>query len=456
MGDNPTTLAALKVLKRLTESEESRTGALEKQTNANTKRRNPSPRRNVAKKPPISHPIGPTLDEAIGGVLVNDRQQNQEKNLLESNIFNRLKDGETGSPPANQKPLGAKSKERKEKTAPQNAVPPPERKEKCPPIFVKGDPPGMRSSLRKCIARGLRCTFRLCTDGVKIITDEKSHYQMVLGFLDERKYEYFTHDDPTTKPMKVVLRGLDNMDVKELTAELEGRHLKISNIFKIVRHDQSRKYRDQLYLIHLERGSISVKDLKSIRTVNDTMVKWERYRPAHRDVTQCMNCFNFGHGTKNCHMAPRCKKCGDKHPSDMCDAMEEADPKCVNCGDKHWATSKHCPKRHEFIAIRKKAAVNNQPNRTRPPALNEVNFPQLVAGNQPSTTELPRSQWPPLHPPGFRKQQGEALPAEDALPPYTSEQLVPIYKELVARLRSCKTRIDQIYALGLFVIENGF
>ncbi|EAT38382.1 AAEL009717-PA [Aedes aegypti] len=282
MGDNPTTLAALKVLKRLTESEESRTGALEKQTNANTKRRNPSPRRNVAKKPPISHPIGLTLDEAIGGVLVNDRQQNQEKNLLESNIFNRLKDGETGSPPANQKPLGAKSKERKEKTAPQNAVPPPERKEKCPPIFVKGDPPGMRSSLRKCIARGLRCTFRLCTDGVKIITDEKSHYQMVLGFLDERKYE------------------------------------------------------------------------------------------------------------------------------------------------------------------------------TRPPALNEVNFPQLAAGNQPSTAELPRSQWPPIHPPGFRKQQGEALPAEDALPPYTSDQLVPIYKELVARLRSCKTRIDQIYALGLFVIENGF
>lgn len=425
-------------------------------------RRNPSPRR-TGNKPNTTLPGGKQQEKMI--TAPGDEpaiQQQQVKNLLEKNTFHTLKDGETGITSV------VKPKNNGKKNQKQPNDPVPERKEKCPPIYVQGDPPELRPSLRKCIDQGLRCTFRLCTQGVKIITEGKAHYQMVLGFLAERKYEYFTHDFPGSKPLKVVLRGLDDMDIKELTEELASYGPRPSNIFKISRHDQTRKYRDQLYLVHFERGSVTLKDLSSITAVNHTVVKWERYKPVHRDVTQCMNCFHFGHGTKNCHLMPRCNVCSANHPSSECDAMEEADPLCANCGGKHRASCRKCPKRAEFIRIRKSASTGNQPHRGRAPAVTESNFPELVHKNQRNTGNQPPSSEPsptgssantrqPPNPPGFQQQHtSERDPPEDSAPLYTAAELVQIYEQLFARLRACKTKTDQIYALGIFAIENAF
>lgn len=57
-------------------------------------------------------------------------------------------------------------------------------------------------------------------------------------------------------------------------------------------------------------------------------------------VTQCFNCFLFGHTITQCRAKPKCEKCSEaKHP----DHFFTKELKYVNCGNVHKATNKDCP-----------------------------------------------------------------------------------------------------------------
>lgn len=356
------------------------------------------------------------------------------------------------------------------------------KKEKVPPFFVKGFPDGLRDELNYFIEKGLKCTIRLCTDGYKIMVPGLNHYKAVKALLLKRKDEFFTHDVESLKPFKVVLRGLHDMEISSLEAELKTVGLKPLAIYKMKRHDTTRIYRDQLYLVNFEKNSTSLSDLQSIKAITHIVVSWEKYRPVHRDVTQCAKCLMFGHGTKNCHITARCEKCGAQHEVKKCPLMESADPVCANCGEAHKATSKSCPKRAEFIAARKRASTNNQPGRKRVPA-NNTEIPPIAPRYQvpllqplplpnrspaAATGVLPRSSGQArtfaeatathnhFTPPGFSGNRGGDPPNKDSTSTlYTTEELVPIFQHLGTSLRSCRTKYDQIYTLGLFLIQYG-
>jgi len=397
------------------------------------------------------------------------------KKILSQNQFHGLQDNDAGDI------LARARKNRKQKPLQLQTI---EQKEKCPPIFVHGDPAALRPDLRQLITKGLKCTFRLCVLGVKLMTEGKQHYDVVKKYLEDKRFQYYTHDAPGTKPLKVLLRGLDDMKEEELMEELVSCALKPSGVFKIARQDKSRTYRDQLYLVHLEHGSIAMKDLKAITVINSTIVEWTRYTPKRRDVTQCMNCLRFGHGTRNCAMNARCNKCGEDHHIEQCERMEEADPKCANCGENHRATTKVCAKRTEYIEIRNTAATKNQPQRRTapPPAFNDQNFPALsrprreipvlpplqpqrrlaaaAASSQHPGAQAPSapstSQWSP--PPGFRRDPiiGANIPPQEQELLYKSDQLLPIFEDMAVRMRSCKTKYDQIYTLGMLLIQYAY
>ncbi|XP_065089313.1 uncharacterized protein LOC135710623 [Ochlerotatus camptorhynchus] len=149
-------------------------------------------------------------------------------------------------------------------------------------------------------------------------------------------------------PPKFVTR-MTSTSLGVLLEELVANGLKPVQIHKMARHKKAVKYRDQLYLVHLEKNSTTLMDLQSICVLFNIVVKWDRYKPVSRGVTQCSNCLLFGHGTKNCSMVRRCIKCGKQHKTDTCDRLNEADPICANCGAAHKAISKarSAPNRHE-------------------------------------------------------------------------------------------------------------
>lgn len=347
-----------------------------------------------------------------------------------------------------------------------------EKKGKIPPFYTKGFPDAFLKDMNTLISRGLKATFRYCTDGYKIVVPSEKDYRAVEDYLRIKEVEYFTHDFQSMKPLKVVIRGLPDMDVEELKNELVNMKLKPLTVYKINRHNKNIKFRDQLYLVHLEKGSITMSELKQIRSLCYIIIEWERYKPVHRDVTQCSNCQGFGHGTKNCHLKPRCGKCAGDHTTGACGQIEGVEPTCINCGGKHLSSNRECSKRAEFIQRRNRAATNNKagPIRPPPPAINsEVQFPFLHRApipvlpplplNQPRSNVSPvqqrfaaavaTGQPPPQHRSSTRVPNA---PTEEL---YTAEEMATLFLQLDQRTRACRNKQEQITVMMLFYYQHG-
>ncbi|GFW10619.1 uncharacterized protein TNCV_894141 [Trichonephila clavipes] len=73
-------------------------------------------------------------------------------------------------------------------------------------------------------------------------------------------------------------------------------------------------------------------------------VKIEGY--SVKGTTQCFNCNDFFHTAANCHMLPRCFKCGKQHLTKDCEIKErQENPFCINCeAYGHTACYTKCPK----------------------------------------------------------------------------------------------------------------
>ena len=329
-----------------------------------------------------------------------------------------------------------------------------EKKEKMPPFYVKGFPPGLRQHFNELISKGLIATLRLCTDGYKIVVPSTPHYKAVEAYLKQTKAEYFTHDIAATKPFKVVLRGLPELELDELKTELVACGLEVEAVYKMIRHNKAIKYRDQLYLIHLTRGSTTLSTVKTITALFNIIVQWERYKPIHRDVTQCSNCLNYGHGTKNCHIKSRCMKCAGPHRTVDCLVEEAEQIKCLNCDKEHATNSRSCPKRAEFIKIRSEIA-----NRQRPS--NRKSVQPSVTPTPPATSSTlpfpppPTGGVPSRDPPGFLSyaQAASMPPASSNL--YSMEQLATLFLKLDQQTKACRTNQEQIAVMMTFYYRHG-
>ena len=390
-----------------------------------------------------------------GGVNRSPQDDVENPNQLAKNKFSGLPQDDTGASTA------------------------PEMKEKLPPFYVTAGSDFRQQIVARIKEGQLHATIRLTTNGYKVMTSTGSSHKSIREFLVNRKVEFYTHDIATIKPFKVVLRGLHSMEAEQLESVLKTRQLKVQAVFIMRRHNKERKYRDELYLIHLERGSTTLSELANGHELIDefsTKVSWERYKPKHRDVTQCTKCLNFGHGAKNCFMKQRCKTCGEDHDDTaQCSTMDEnATTKCVNCNGNHSSTSRSCPKRAEFINIRKNAAARRQPNRKNSlpvPDLSPSNFPSLSQHSAlrarliPNLEPLPLTQqpaaWsstPPRNPPGFRQSESSPQPSSasnNSNDLYDATELLSIFHEMTAKLSACKSKMDQISTLGEFIIRFG-
>lgn len=355
-------------------------------------------------------------------------------------------------------------------------TPAPPKPPKVPPIFASTkEVAALRNELAK---KQIHPLFKLCSTGTKIVCTTVADYQEVGKFLVENRAEFYTHDAPGNKPLKVLLRGLEEYSPEEIIQELKAKKLKPLNVFPIRRGEGSNQ-RDRPYLVHLEKGSISMKDLREVKALFQIIVEWERYRPKKRQVTQCGNCLAYGHGTKNCHMRPRCGKCAGEHSTDSCAPMQEGtSPKCVNCGDTHEGNNRACPKRAEYIEIRRKASAKNQRGRVRPPP------PPVTEGHFPPLPPVVPTRNPSNHQPVSQVQQrlaaaASAVPEQNRTPPgwgnqgrsaptahplddgtlYPPEVVTELAMCLFERLGACRSKREQINAVTMtvqtFLIKYG-
>ncbi|XP_065089798.1 uncharacterized protein LOC135710989 [Ochlerotatus camptorhynchus] len=158
-------------------------------------------------------------------------------------------------------------------------------KVKLPPLVVKNA--HLNDLIADLASLGVKAEFKLGRVGTKVLLRTKAECDLVVAHLRTTKVEFFTHDIPGEKPFKVVIRGLPNFDPKLIEAEIKNRYkLAPTTVFRMTRRDENvKRYLDCLFLVHFQKGTVTLNALKAIRSINSIIVRWEPYRGGRHDVT---------------------------------------------------------------------------------------------------------------------------------------------------------------------------
>ncbi|GFX94478.1 RNA-directed DNA polymerase from mobile element jockey [Trichonephila clavipes] len=156
--------------------------------------------------------------------------------------------------------------------------------------------------------------------------------------------------------LAVVLKGLPrNFKVEEIQADLEELGFtpekKVNQLI-----GRRSKQPIPVFLVTLPR---SIENLKifHLKTLSYLSIRVEGYNG--KGVTQCYTCNHFHHNSENCHLNPRCLKCGEGHITRECPITERLETAyCINCEMYgHMANWRGCPC---FPKPPKGTALNNR------------------------------------------------------------------------------------------------
>ncbi|GFW94077.1 nucleic-acid-binding protein from transposon X-element [Trichonephila clavipes] len=216
---------------------------------------------------------------------------------------------------------------------------------------------------------------RIVSDVVKMFSNDHEERRSLIQFLKtDIDFEFYVIDVKKDKPIKAVIKGLPNSSkTDDITSDLADVGFKIESCTQLT----SKRTKKPLpfFLIILPRNAHNSK-IFDLTHLSYLQVRVEGYLV--RGITQCFNCNNFYHTAANCHMQPRCLKCGKNHATRNCLIKErQENPFCINCQDYgHSACYTKCPK----FPSRKKEPLSETPRKSEISPLNgfKREFPSLT------------------------------------------------------------------------------
>ncbi|GFT92223.1 nucleic-acid-binding protein from transposon X-element [Trichonephila clavipes] len=230
---------------------------------------------------------------------------------------------------------------------------------------------------------------RLTGDYLKLYTDTAEERRLVVQLLKKLEYQFYTFKSKAERPIKVVLKGIPrNTNPEEIKQDLELLGYTPDRVNQLI--GRRTKCTLPIFLITLPRNLDNLK-IFDLKTLGYLSIRVEGYDG--RCVTQCYTCNKFNHTSENCHLNPRCLKCGENHITRDCPIKQKLETAyCINCNIYgHMANYRGCP---SFPKPPKGAAKTNRNSYTniynsliRPNisyaqattgAINEKNIPQMA------------------------------------------------------------------------------
>lgn len=231
------------------------------------------------------------------------------------------------------------------------------------------------------------------------------------------------------------------------------------------------------YLIKFLQNTVSLKKLKSIRSLFNIIVKWDNYHRKIIGPSACSRCQNYGHAEANCHLKERCAYCGECHLTKNCveRLRDDFTYKCCNCGEPHRSTDSKCEKRKNFIEIQKKMSTRNQRQlgRLHPRAeynYNESSFPTLTHEQSKTTTRMRDLPTPAEEPAerepnqshfawnnnktgSYPKNNNSSLFNLNNNHIFSFQEISSLVTDIIESLSSCTTKNDQFRVITTLTLK---
>lgn len=328
------------------------------------------------------------------------------------------------------------------------------KKVRLPPIFVvnKGT-----MELRDILSRipQLKYHLKAVKGGVQVTVSDDESFKLVEKSLKRKNSEFFSYTKAAEQPIKIILSGLPLFEIQDLQAELadSGIHPLEVKVFSRKKVDRDENV---LYLLQFTKGSVKLPELQKVKALFNIIVKWRYYMRKPTDAVQCHRCQRFGHGMRNCNLAPHCVKCGEKHLTSHCKLPTKASlpgddanesrrlVKCANCSGNHTANFRGCPARKHYLQVletrkqQQKAASQRSSTSQRNP-LNSVpanghNGSSFVNGST------------------FAQVVGDSG-GNSGADLFTITEFLCLARELFCRLDACRNKQQQFLALSELMIK---
>lgn len=281
-------------------------------------------------------------------------------------------------------------------------------KNKVPPIVVVSGNHAKLHTLMQSTVASKKFTLKAMSVGTRIDIENNDELIAVKEALKGNGFQFYSYHSPSTKPLKFVLHGLQEMQPDALRQTLLELNITPEDIKMLnIKH---KRYQDQaVYLLYFLPSSMTLAQLRKTKSIKNFAVKWDRYRPNQKSsVAQCRNCQMYGHSSVNCNMPSKCMVCAENHKTDACkkriprlrlkqqqqEKREQPDRsfiKCASCGGNHTANYFGCESRKKFIEAQSKPIQQRRVRFAKESGfrLAEHNFPSLgtISSTNPPLVE---------------------------------------------------------------------
>lgn len=264
------------------------------------------------------------------------------------------------------------------------------------PIVIVGSNVVTVQNLCDKVINSKKFEIKLLGIGIKVSVSEKEEFDALLKVLKEKEIKNFLYHTAETRPRKIVLKGLHEVELDDLKSELENLNIQPTDIKTFRLRENRLNYDNQcVYLLYFAPGSVKLSELQKVKHIFNITVKWAPYSAKkHNKFPQCHNCQMYGHSSINCNMPTQCALCSNNHKTDDCpkkikravlqhrkvsnQPIDTSFVKCANCSQNHPATYNGCEARKTYERIQKRLSKRN----TRGPTqqqyhLNVEEFPPL-------------------------------------------------------------------------------
>lgn len=402
-----------------------------------------------------------------------------------NNKFEALKhDATTLNGPSTYAASSKKSGATNQRSAPKKTDVNTPKKARVPPVNVKLSTTITRNVITNVMkdlaieAYSMKTTKR---DEVAVYTTTTADFKKVGERLTSKEYPWYTHDLAEEKYYKVFVQGLEDSNVTELEQALSAKGFHPVEV-KAVKPRNPRYEGHMNYILFFKKGTVLLEDLRKNNLIHHSAVKFDTLRGSKdKNPTQCRNCLLPGHGTRNCHLPPKCMNCASDHKTDDCPHFTEAlrkheeaggskddvvpldiKFKCSNCGGEHRGNDLNCPARKQHQSTQRFLSQRNrrQPTFTHkdedfPREFGDVQAPVFnnMAYNRVAST--PAGQQQHIHGRPSRN------PFQNFPPPGTSstlnstpndlftiEELNALMSEMFARMSVCTSKAEQFQVIA--------